>query len=331
MTAPEVDANFQNLVDAIQALATQGVAGLGLLEFDPDTGVVTVLASNDAVVGRFQLPSRPVRPRGTWVLGVPYVLGDLVRVEPSDTVVRGFVGFVPGAYTSDAADPAADITQGRLLPLAYDGKPAQTPRGTYSELVTYVPGDVVTTGAGEMFQLFDAVPAGSTPGAPVIDASGNLVLKDGDLWFPWGQITLVAMEPIHFGGLVKPPINTLLFRRMVSRVGYLGPNMRGDDGLQRLQGQVHGRPHRRGRSQSCGGRHRCRQRDVRRGKQSGDLRDAGRQPALPEHGKRHHPHHRRHAGHHLRGRDRLRRDVLRPPYVRSGLRVTKRGFPVTDP
>ncbi|MCJ2081533.1 hypothetical protein [Methylobacterium sp. J-090] len=54
-------------------------------------------------------------------------------------MARGFVGFFSRSYTSDAAD----IASAALLPLVYDGQPAQTQRGTYSALVADNAGDVV--------------------------------------------------------------------------------------------------------------------------------------------------------------------------------------------
>jgi hypothetical protein len=126
---------------------------------------------------------------------------------------------VSRTYTSDAADSATDIGSGALLPLTYDGKPDQTDRGLYSALVGYAVGDVVRVASGERFQLFDQAPAGSTPGAPIVDATGAPVLRNENLWFPWGQLTVSSIEAFNFGVNGKPPVSTVILKRMCSRVG----------------------------------------------------------------------------------------------------------------
>lgn len=42
--------------------------------------------------------------------------------------------------------------------------------------------------------------------------------------FPWGQLTVSTIEPFAFAVVGKPAVNALLVRRMVSRVGFIGPN-----------------------------------------------------------------------------------------------------------
>ncbi|MCJ2081534.1 hypothetical protein [Methylobacterium sp. J-090] len=75
--------------------------------------------------------------------------------------------------------------------------------------------------------MFDPAPAGSTPGAPISDANGSPILKGGQLQFPWGQLTVSTIEPFPFAVVGKPAVNALLVRRMVSRVGFIGPNQTG--------------------------------------------------------------------------------------------------------
>jgi hypothetical protein len=94
-------------------------------------------------MGTFPLPPRPINLRGVWAAATKYQLGDLIRVEPSDTVPRGLVALAPAAFTSDAADPTKDLAAGKIVRLVLDGKPAQTQRGTYVDGATYVLGEVV--------------------------------------------------------------------------------------------------------------------------------------------------------------------------------------------
>jgi hypothetical protein len=99
-------------------------------------------------------------------------------------------------------------------------------RGNYSTLVTYAPGDVVTADSGERYQLFEAAPAGTTPGAP-LTANGQLVVRDGRLVFPWGQLTVESLVPFRFATVGKPGASAVLLRSMVARTGYIGPNHKG--------------------------------------------------------------------------------------------------------
>ncbi|MCJ2078109.1 hypothetical protein MKK68_21090 [Methylobacterium sp. E-016] len=93
--------------------------------------------------------------------------------------------------------------------------------------MAYNVGDVVQVASGERFQLVDPAPAKSTPGAPILDATGSPVLKNGQLEFPWGQITVSAIEAFNFSVSGKPPVSTVILRRMCSRVGYIGANQIG--------------------------------------------------------------------------------------------------------
>lgn len=172
------------------------------------------------------MPPRPIRPKGQWLAGSAYVTGDIVRVEASATVARGLIAYATGAFTADATDPANDIASGALLPLAYDGKPAQTPRGTYDPGLAYVLGDVVQAANGAYYQLMRAAPAGTTPGQPLM-ANGSPVLENGNLVFPWAQLSVQTMSPFHFSTTGKPTAGQVLIRRMADRAGYFGPNQVG--------------------------------------------------------------------------------------------------------
>jgi hypothetical protein len=216
LTSAEVDANFTNLVEALQALATRGAgAGLASVEFDPDTGVVTLLDTGNLVLGTFQLPSRPVRPRDLWTAGVAYVVGDLVRVPASATVPLGLLAYVTREHTSDADGPAEDLATGALLPLVYDGRPAQTMRGTYTDVVTYAPGDVVNnTRTGTYYQLVEAVPAGTKP--------TDLIVDGPSFRLPWIPVSQPAYRAVRLRADGKPGPGTVLVREMIERGGAFG-------------------------------------------------------------------------------------------------------------
>lgn len=218
LTGDEVDANFQALLTALQEVARRGPGGgLADVEFDPDTGVVTLINLGGYVLGTFQLPSRPVRPRGDWGAGVAYLLGDLVRVPKGAIVPLGLLAFVTRSYTSDAADPAVDLGNGALLPLVYDGQPAQTPKGTYNAYATYALGDVVYYPAtGTYYQLMSLAPAGTGPGTPIINGASYV--------FPWAAITVATYRALRIRADGKPAAGAVVLRELLDRATAFGSN-----------------------------------------------------------------------------------------------------------
>ncbi|MCJ2088483.1 hypothetical protein MKK88_21225 [Methylobacterium sp. E-005] len=223
LTSDEQDGNIQALVAAIQKVATTGVgASLATAEFDPNTGIVTLLDTNNAVMGTFPLPPRPIRLAGRWAAATAYKLGDLVRIEATTTVPRGLSALAPADFISDAADPAKDIAAGKLVAVAYDGKPAQTQRGTYVDGATYVPGDVVFfPPTGTYYQMYLAgTPAGSKPNNPLQQA-------DGTYTFPWGPVSLPAYRALRVRADGKPAAGALVQREMMDRYCQIGVNFTG--------------------------------------------------------------------------------------------------------
>lgn len=223
LTSDEQDGNIQALVAAIQSLATTGVgASLASAEFDPNTGVVTLLDTNNSVMGTFPLPPKPINLRGVWAAATKYALGDLIRVEPSDTVPRGLVALAPAAFTSDAADPAKDLAAGKIVRLVLDGKPAQTQRGTYVDGATYVPGDVVFyPPTGTYYRCYlKGTPAGSKPNNPLQQA-------DGTYTFPWGRVSVPAYRALRVRADGKPAAGALVQREMMDRYCQIGVNFTG--------------------------------------------------------------------------------------------------------
>ena len=63
----EADANFRALVAAIQQLSVLGGGStLANIKVNQTTNIATFVDTNNAVLGAFTLPPRPVRPAGTW-------------------------------------------------------------------------------------------------------------------------------------------------------------------------------------------------------------------------------------------------------------------------
>lgn len=220
LTADEVDANTRALVAAIQKLATTGPGtGLDAAEYDPNTGVVTLVDSANNVLGAFPLPPRPVNPKGTWQAATAYAQGDLVRVDASATVPLGLVALATTAFTSDASDPAVDIASKALFVLVYDGRPAQTYKGVFAADATYAVGDTVSyTPTGTIYQLISDAPAGTLPTA-------YLQAADGTVTFPWAPVSLPGYRAIRIRLDGKPSASAVLVRELADRVGTFGTNL----------------------------------------------------------------------------------------------------------
>jgi hypothetical protein len=216
----EADANFRALVQAIQTLATMGIAtGIAAMELDPNTNIVTFVDSNNVVLGQFTLPPRPVRPAGVWATAATYAAGDVVRVPQSATVPLGLVALATRIFTSDAADAAVDLASGALMPLVYDGQPFATNRGTYSDTYAYQVGDSVFYPAtATYYRLMQPAAAGTKPDRPY-------TAPDGSFQVPWTQVSLPNYRAIRIRADGMPAAGALVFREMMDRYATFGANM----------------------------------------------------------------------------------------------------------
>lgn len=126
----------------------------------------------------------------------------------------------PADLTSDAADPAKDIAAGKLVLVAYDGKPAQMQRGTYVDGATYVPGDVAFYPPTATYyqMMIQGTPAGTKPDRPLVGADGSFTI-------PWAPVSVPGYEAVRIRADGLPAAGAVLFRHMQDRYATFGAGL----------------------------------------------------------------------------------------------------------
>lgn len=168
LTAPEIDANFKAMADAVEALqAASGGRSLVDITQDPTNATLTFALSDGTYLGPYAMPAMPIVPRGAWATGAQYEPGDLWTDQGS--AYLALKEFVSGASAQ------ADVDAGNALLLVKggtdgtNGRDAENYRGASDPTLKYAMGDVVGvnpgTSAYNLFKAYtDDIPACTAPG-----------------------------------------------------------------------------------------------------------------------------------------------------------------------